>query len=250
MYCVLFRLSSVDVVVSLVLLAAQRLGSPLHPDWPRALQHRRGDWILCHHQDLLVVPHHGQHTRKCTHTHITQLKLIVEVLLINLQGELGVVGCCLYISSPVISCYLLSVCFCSGAASSSQQLPVEDVVEPGLQFPGEERSIAGSSCVLVADHAAVVLQAAVQDRGGREGRVRTGKKETENFNTSLFRRTNILSLLLRTEGEVIMFTLMWSPGIHSSASIFAKTVIMQLVFLLNLRRRVSCDEKLDFHQTF
>lgn len=116
-----------------------------------------------------MVPHHGQHTRKSTKTHITQLKLIVEVLLINLQGELGVVGCCLYISSPVISCYLLSVCFCSGAASSSQQLPVEDVVEPGLQFPGEKRSIAGSSCVLVADHAAVVLQAAVQDRGGREG---------------------------------------------------------------------------------
>lgn len=103
MCCVLFRLSSVDVVVSLVLLAAQRLRSPLHPDWPRALQHRRGDWILCHHQDLLVVPHHGQHTRKCTHTHITQLKLIVES--INLQGELGVVGCCLLISSPVISCY-------------------------------------------------------------------------------------------------------------------------------------------------
>lgn len=109
-------------------------------------------------------------------------------------------------------------------------------MEPGLQFPGEKRSIAGSSCVLVADHAAVVLQAAVQNCGGREGRVRTGKKETENFNTSSFRRTNILSLLLRTEGEVILFTLMWSPGIHSSASIFAKTVIMQLVFLLNLRR--------------
>ena len=164
------------MVVSLVLLAAQRLRSPLHPDWPRALQHRCGDLILCHHQDLLVVPHHGQHTRKSAHTHThTHTHTYIYIYIYKNLGD----GFCLFISSPVISCHLLSVCFCSGTASSSQQLPVKDVVEPSLQFPGEERSIAGSSCVLVADHAAVVLQAAVQDRGGREGRVRTGKKETK-----------------------------------------------------------------------
>lgn len=63
------RLSSLDVVVSLGVLAAQRLWSHLHPHRSRALQHRRADWIHRHHQDLLVVPHHGQHARKNTRTH-------------------------------------------------------------------------------------------------------------------------------------------------------------------------------------
>lgn len=109
-------------MVSVDLLVAQRLGGRLHPDRSRALQHRRGDRVLRHHQDLLVVPHHGQHT--C-------------------------------------------------AASSSQQLPVEDVVEPHLQFPGEERPDDGSHRVLVARGSAFVLQTAVQDGGGGAGRVRT-----------------------------------------------------------------------------
>lgn len=61
--------------------------------------------------------------------------------------------------------------FCSGAASSSQQLPVEDVVEPRLQLPGEERPDDGSRRVLVAGGAAFVLQAALPDGGGGEGRV-------------------------------------------------------------------------------
>lgn len=47
-------------------------------------------------------------------------------------------------------------------------------MEPSLQFPGEERPGDGSHRVLVAGGPALLLQAAVQDGGGGEGRVRTG----------------------------------------------------------------------------
>lgn len=70
------------------------------------------------------------------------------------------------------------VYFCSGAASSSQQLPVEDVVEPHLRVPGEERADDGSHRFRVARGAAFVLQTAVQDRRSGTGRV-TAAEVTE-----------------------------------------------------------------------
>lgn len=143
--CRVFRLSSLDVVVSLVLLVAQRLGSHLHPDRSRALQHRRADRIHRHHQDLLVVPHHGQHT--CRNTHIIILLVYCSLI-------------------PFISSFNFGVYFCSGAASGFQQLPVEGMVELNLQFPGAERSDDGSHRVLMAGGPAFLLQTEVQDRGG------------------------------------------------------------------------------------
>lgn len=157
--CRVFRLSSLDVVVSLVLLVAQRLGSHLHPDRSRALQHRRADRIHRHHQDLLVVPHHGQHT--CRNTHII-------ILLVNSTFSDESIDCLI----PFISSFNFGVYFCSGAASGFQQLPVEGMVELNLQFPGAERSDHGSHRVLVAGGPAFLLQTEVQDRGGGEGRMR------------------------------------------------------------------------------
>lgn len=54
-------------------------------------------------------------------------------------------------------------------------------MERDLQLLGEERSDKGSHRVLVPRAAAVLLQAALQDGGGGEGRVtpeRTGERET------------------------------------------------------------------------
>lgn len=75
-------------------------------------------------------------------------------------------------TKPLVN-YFFLLCFCfSVVTSGSKQLSLQDMVEPHFQLPGKERPDDSSHQVFMAGDAAVVLQAAVQDSGGREGRMR------------------------------------------------------------------------------